>query len=202
MGKYIKVLETGIDVSAIKQQLKDYAEDWGAQKKMQGVHDLVDEYGFPAVSAGVLQLVIGVTHNAEEYVGDSEMCAPTPAFQHHTEILTTLSRLGFRNISRCGFLSLPVGGTVGTHIDKGDYYLTRDRYHLSIQGTYKYHVGDEEIVISPGMLVWFDNKEPHGTENLGDETRITFVFDVKNPELVALQQENMYNIKSDDRRME
>lgn len=202
MGKYIKVLETGIDVSGIKQQLREYASDWGAQKKMQGVHDLVDEYGFPEVSAGVLQLVIGVAHNADEYVGDSELCTTTPAFQHHTEILNMLSALGFKNISRCGFLSLPVGGTVGTHIDKGSYYLTRDRYHLSIQGKYRYHVGNEEIVIEPGMLVWFDNKEPHGTENLGDETRITFVFDVKNPELVALQNKNMYNITSDDRRME
>lgn len=32
------------------------------------------------------------------------------------------------------------------------------------------------------MLVWFNNKLPHGTENLGDDIRITFVFDVKNSE--------------------
>ena len=180
MGRYIKVLETGLDVSKIKQQLIQHAADWGAQKKMDGVHDLVDEHGFPAISAGVLQLVVGVTTHPDEYVGDSELCKATPAFNNHTEILNTLARLGFRNISRCGFLSLPVGGSVGTHIDKGSYYLTRDRYHLSIQGTYRYHVADEEVVITPGMLVWFDNKVPHGTENIGDETRITFVFDVKN----------------------
>ena len=99
-------------------------------------------------------------------------------------------------------LSLPVGGKVGTHIDIGNYYFTRDRYHLSIQGKYKYHVGDEEVLIEPGMLVWFNNKIPHGTENVGDETRITFVFDVKNPELVALHREMGYNIESDHRRME
>ena len=180
MGKYIKVLETGIDVSGVLAQLKQYPEDWGAQKKIEGVHDLVDEWGFPKLQAGVLQLVMGVTHNPTEYVGDSELCAVTPAFSRHTEIIRILGER-FHDVSRCGFLSLPVGGKVGTHIDKGDYYLTRDRYHISIQGKYKYHVGDEEIIITPGMLVWFDNKAPHGTENLGDETRITFVFDVKYP---------------------
>ena len=26
--------------------------------------------------------------------------------------------------------------------------------------------------------MWFNNKEPHGAVNLGEETRITFVFDM------------------------
>lgn len=197
----IRVLDQNIDVSEVLEQLKKYKNDWGAQRKIQGAHNVIDDYGFPEVEAGVLQLVMGAVHNETEYVGDSELCAPTEAFQHHTAILGILSRY-FRDVSRCAFLSLPVGGKVGTHVDVGDYYLTRDRYHLSIQGKYKYHVGDEEILIEPGMLVWFNNKLPHGTENVGNETRITFVFDVKNPELVALQREKVYNIKSDDRRME
>ena len=98
MGKYIKVLATGIDVSGVLEQLKQYPEDWGAQKKMSGVHDLVDEWGFPKLQAGVLQLVMGVTHNATEFVGDSELCAPTPAFEHHTEILQILVQQGFHDI--------------------------------------------------------------------------------------------------------
>lgn len=188
----IRILETGIDVSKVLEQLKQYPEDWGAVRKIEGSHNVVNDYGFPEVSAGVLQLVMGGVEDANQYVGDSEICIPTPAFEHHTEVLKILGKY-FRNVSRCAFLSLPVGGKVGTHIDVGDYYQTRDRYHLSIQGKYKYHVGDEEVVIEPGMLVWFNNKLPHGTENLGDDVRITFVFDVKNPELVALQNEKVYN---------
>ena len=57
--KNIRVLETGIDVSGVLAQLKQYPEDWGAQKNIEGVGDLVDEWGFPAVQAGVLQLVMG-----------------------------------------------------------------------------------------------------------------------------------------------
>jgi mannose-6-phosphate isomerase-like protein (cupin superfamily) len=187
LGKYIKVLETGIDVSKVLEQLKKYPEDWGAARKMEGAHNIVDDLGFPEVDAGILQLVMGAVDDPNQYVGDSELCVPTEAMKRHTEVFKILGRY-FNDVSRCGFLSLPVGGSVGTHIDIGDYYQTRDRYHLAIQGTYKYHVGDEEIVIKPGMLVWFDNKAPHGTENLGDEVRVTFVFDVKYPkERFALQ---------------
>jgi mannose-6-phosphate isomerase-like protein (cupin superfamily) len=67
---------------------------------------------------------------------------------------------------------------VGRHIDEGTYYLTRDRYHLSIQGRYEYFVGDESVIVEPGTLLWFNNKLMHGTKNIGDVTRITFVFDV------------------------
>ena len=54
----------------------------------------------------------------------------------------------------------------------------RDRYHLSIEGQYEYIVGNERITVDPGTLLWFNNKIPHGTVNLGDVTRVTFVFDV------------------------
>jgi hypothetical protein len=79
---------------------------------------------------------------------------------------------------RCGFLSLPVDEIVGAHIDEGTYYLTRNRYHLSIVGRYQYFCGKESVIVEPGTLLWFNNKLPHGTVNIGDETRITFVFDI------------------------
>jgi mannose-6-phosphate isomerase-like protein (cupin superfamily) len=73
---------------------------------------------------------------------------------------------------------LPVGGEVGQHIDIGSYYQTRDRYHLAIQGSYVYTVGGESVKIDAGDLIWFNNKLSHGTKNVGDVVRITFVFDV------------------------
>jgi hypothetical protein len=173
----IRVIKTGINVSKILKQLQQYPEDWGAQKNIEGVHDLVDELGFPAVSAGVLQLVMGGVHSMDEYVGDTELCIPTPAIRKHTEVIRFLQR-NFKRFSRCGFLSLPVGGEVGQHIDVGSYYLTRDRYHLAIQGSYVYTVGGESLKINAGDLIWFNNKLPHGTKNVGDVVRITFVFDV------------------------
>lgn len=172
----IRIIKTGINVSKILKQLQDHPEDWGAVRKVDGAQSMLDR-GFPEVEAGVLQLVMGAVSNENEYVGDTELCVPTPACKNHTEVLRFLQR-HFKRWSRCGFLSLPVGGSVGQHIDKGNYYLTRDRYHLSIQGRYIYTVGGESVTVEPGTLLWFNNKLPHGTQNVGDCVRITFVFDV------------------------
>lgn len=174
--KNISIIKTGIDVSKVLEQLNQYPEDWGGQRNVENTESLLDR-GYKDVQAGVLQLVMGGVEKAEDFVGDTEICIPTPAFNRHTEVIKILQQ-HFKGVSRCGFLSLPVGGTVGLHIDEGTYYLTRDRYHLSIQGRYRYFVGDEFVDVEPGTLLWFNNKVKHGTENLGDCTRITFVFDV------------------------
>jgi len=173
----IKVIKTGLNVGKYLRQLEKYPEDWGAQKNIEGAQDLVDGWGFPAVQAGVLQLVVGTISNPNQYVGDSETSVPTPAYYRHTEIIGFLKR-HFKTFARCGYLSLPVGGEVGQHIDLGSYYLTKDRYHLAIQGTYDYTVGGETYRVNPGDLIWFNNKLSHGTKNVGDCVRVTFVFDV------------------------
>jgi len=173
----IRIIKTGINVSKILKQLEEYKSDWGAQKKIEGIHNVHDDHGFPDVNAGVLQLIMGGVTNEKEYVGHTELCKPTDAYYHHTHIVSFLKR-NFHTHRRCGFLSLPVGGEVGTHIDIGSYYQTKDRYHLSIQGRYIYTVGDESVTVEPGTLLWFNNKLPHGTKNIGDCVRVTFVFDV------------------------
>ena len=172
----IKIIKTGINVSKILKQIKQNPSDWDSQKSAEGTDSLL-ERGYPDLDVGVLQLVMGSVASAEDYVGDSEISVPTPAYKNHTEIIGFLKR-NFKKFDRCGFLSLPVGGIVGQHIDMGTYYQTRDRYHLAIQGSYRYTVGGESVIVEPGMLLWFNNKLMHGTENVGDEVRITFVFDV------------------------
>jgi hypothetical protein len=171
----IRIIKTGINVSKIKKQLEKFADDWNGQKSLVNTSQL-DPHEY-TITAGVLQLVMGAVNHPSEFAYNTELCVQTPAYEHHTEVIRFLKR-HFHKFSRCGFLSLPIGEIVGTHIDQGTYYLTKDRYHLSIQGRYKYHCGDDEVIVEPGTLLWFDNKKPHGTVNVGDETRITFVFDV------------------------
>lgn len=171
----IKVIETGINVDKIIKQLEENWQDWGSQKSL-GKVNLKDPEKY-ITSVDVLQLIIGGVLNKDESVEDTDICIETPSYKHHTEIISFLSKK-FKKIHRCGFLSLPVDEIVGAHIDEGTYYLTRDRYHLSIQGKYQYFVGNETAIIDPGTLFWFNNKLPHGTVNLGNVPRITFVFDV------------------------
>ena len=172
----IKILKKGIDVSSVLNNLKNNMDDWGIQK--ENAESLIDR-GYDDIPVGNLQLVIGVVKNKKDHVGDSEIYVPTAAYQRHTEVVEIVKKeIPNREIHRCGFLSLPVDGYVGAHIDEGTYYHTRDRYHLSIQGEYQYFVGDETIIIDPGTLFWFNNKKPHGAVNLGDDVRVTFVFDM------------------------
>lgn len=179
----IRIIKTGINVSKIVKQLEEFKDDWQAQRNIEGAQSLLDR-GYYDVPAGVLQLVVGGVEKAEDFVGDSEINILTPAYEHHTEIIYFLKR-NFHKFCRCGFLSLEVGGEVGQHIDQGTYYQNKDRYHLSLLGRYRYTVGGQSIDIEPGTLFWFNNKLMHGALNIGDCSRITFVFDVphnkKNP---------------------
>ena len=172
----IKILKKGIDVSKVIDQLEQYSDDWYIQRR--GTDTLL-ERGYADIEVGNLQLIMGAVKKKEDFVGNSELNKPTPAYQRHTEVLKIVKReLPGRDVHRCGFLSLPIDGYVGAHVDEGTYYKTRDRYHLSIAGRYQYFVGEETVIVDPGTLMWFNNKKPHGPVNVGEETRITFVFDM------------------------
>jgi len=173
--KNIRIIQTGVDISRILNQLHQYTEDWGSQKNIENTEQ--QDPSKYTTTADVLQLVMGGITKEGEYVGNTEICIKTPAYERHTEILKFVFDR-FKKLRRCAFLSLPVGEMVGSHIDEGTYYLTKDRYHLSIQGRYEYTVGDEVVIIEPGTFFWFNNKLPHSAVNIGDNVRITFVFDV------------------------
>ena len=174
----IKILKTGINVKKVIDQLKKYPGDWDHQKNLEGSQSLIDR-GFADLPVSALQLIIGGVKHKDDFVGDSEINVKTPAYAHHSEIRKII-RKHFKkaDIHRCGFLSLPIDEIVGAHVDEGTYYLSRDRYHLSILGRYQYFCGKDSVIVEPGTLLWFNNKLPHGTVNIGDETRITFVFDI------------------------
>jgi hypothetical protein len=172
----IEIIKKNVDVSEILSDLHKNPKDWGAVKRESGAASLLD-MGFPEVDVGVLQLVMGGVRSREEYVGDSELCIPTESVKNHPAVMRFLKK-EFGKVSRCGFLSLPVGGKVGSHCDIGSYYQNKDRYHLSIQGKYKYNVGTESLIVEPGTLFRFNNKLEHSAENLGNNVRITFVFDI------------------------
>jgi hypothetical protein len=174
----IKVIKTDININKVINQLKNYPQDWDHQKHIKDSHSLVDR-GFDDLPISALQLIIGAVKKKEDFVGDSEINIKTPAYEHHNEIRKIIRKhLGNKELHRCGFLALPVDEIVGAHIDEGTYYLTRDRYHLSISGRYQYFCGTDTLIVEPGTLFWFNNKLPHGAVNIGDETRITFVFDI------------------------
>jgi aspartyl/asparaginyl beta-hydroxylase (cupin superfamily) len=83
-------------------------------------------------------------------------------------------------LSRAKIVSLPAGRRVYPHVDRGEYYRVRDRYHLVLKSTRGswLKAGDEDVRMQEGELWWFDNKQMHEAFNDGDEDRIHLIFDL------------------------
>ena len=166
-----RFIAKNLDVSKILKQVLSNPDDWKAVSKFENTLGDKDPYGF-------LPLQMAVVRDASENVKDSELLRRTVLYDKYTEIHKFWKSYGIKKPARCAFFKLPVGGAVGSHIDDGTYYLKKDRYHLSLQGKYRYECNGEEHIIEPGTFFWFSNKLTHSALNVGDVDRITFVFDV------------------------
>ena len=122
--KNIKILETGIDVTPIVNQLELYKEDWGNAKRTKGSSR--QDPHTKLVTSDVLQLVMGGVDSPDEFVGDTEITIPTEAVTRHTEIQRFLASKFNSPVGRCAFLKTPEGQITGKHIDEGKYYLNKD----------------------------------------------------------------------------
>ena len=83
-------------------------------------------------------------------------------------------------LSRAKIVCLPAGRRVYPHVDRGEYYKVRDRYHLVLRSSLGswLKAADEEVRMQEGELWWFDNKQLHEAHNDGDEDRIHIIFDL------------------------
>lgn len=83
-------------------------------------------------------------------------------------------------MGRAKIVCLPAGQRVYPHIDRGEYYRVRDRYHLVLRSAAGSWLksGGEEVRMREGELWWFDNNVLHEAHNDGDEDRIHLIFDL------------------------
>ena len=82
-------------------------------------------------------------------------------------------------LSRAKLVCLPPGHKVYPHIDRGEYYRLRNRYHLVLKSAGSWmRAGDEEVRMQTGELWWFDNNQIHEACNDGNEDRIHLIFDL------------------------
>ena len=82
-------------------------------------------------------------------------------------------------LGRAKIVSLPPGNKVYPHVDRGEYYRVRNRYHLILQSTGSWmRAGNDEVRMRTGELWWFDNKAEHEAMNDGNSDRIHLIFDL------------------------
>ncbi|MBM7066981.1 aspartyl/asparaginyl beta-hydroxylase domain-containing protein [Actibacterium sp. 188UL27-1] len=83
-------------------------------------------------------------------------------------------------LGRAKIVCLPAGKRVYPHIDRGQYYRVRNRYHFVLKSSLGswMKAGDEEVRMQEGELWWFDNDQMHEANNDGDQDRIHMIFDM------------------------
>jgi hypothetical protein len=76
-------------------------------------------------------------------------------------------------------VNLRAGGQVYRHIDRGLYYMIRDRYHLVLSSSGSRMKCEDQVSIwAPGEVWWFNNHIPHQAFNDGDTERVHVIFDI------------------------
>jgi len=177
--RHIKLINETYDVSGIKKRILDDPSMWNMVSQM--VEDDREKYRNGSCLSGIessyLPLIMAVLDPKMEGIKNSDLVKPLPTLDLFEEVREFWFKYEFKTIARAAFFRLPPGGRVPLHTDIGQYYQTKDRYHLVIQGDYEYYTGDEMINAKEGMFFWFNNKRAHGTVNTGDVDRITLVFD-------------------------
>ena len=102
-------------------------------------------------------------------------------FPDTVALLEAFAREMGGSLGRAKFARLPPGAQVLPHVDRGEYYECRDRFHLVVDSTGEsvLRAGNEEVGMRAGELWWFDNKALHSARNASDRHRTHLVFDVE-----------------------
>lgn len=101
-------------------------------------------------------------------------------------------------LGRAKIVCLPAGKRVYPHIDQGEYYRLRDRYHFvlrSAAGSWL-KAEDEEVRMQEGELWWFDNNKMHEAHNDGGQDRIHMIFDMLPNALAKTESDHVSRVNS------
>lgn len=113
-------------------------------------------------------------------VHESRWTSGAASFPLACGFITEVATLLDADLSRAKIVCLPAGRRVYPHIDQGEYYRFRGRYHLVLKSSAGswLKAGDEDVRMREGELWWFDNDQMHEAHNDGDEDRIHIIFDL------------------------
>ena len=83
-------------------------------------------------------------------------------------------------LGRATLVALLAQSRVYPHVDAGEYYRIRDRFHLVLRSPEGSPLdsGDETVVMRPGELWVFDNHARHSAHNPSEAQRVHLIFDV------------------------
>jgi hypothetical protein len=194
--KNFKLIERDIDTDFILQELDNLLEqeliptDFGLslrQKNLEFYRKRYENYIDHHEMSGWKHLVGAFNVELPEIkqlsAMNSRFLYKTPIYEHFPKTLQFLKDFAKKNnakLERVIFAYLKEGGEVLPHIDKGEYFKFRDRYHLvltSREGS-EFLSGEEKQIFKEKELWWFANKELHAVKNLNSSPRLHLIFDL------------------------
>lgn len=174
--KYFRQLRDDVDVRPILDEIDAQPEAWSAQTGRQRVRVQAEALAIPI--RGLRKSKMEGRDRRD--VHPSRYTTLSRSFPAVRRFIEAVAREHGAAPARAKLVSLPPGHRVHPHVDRGEYYLIRDRYHLVIASRgCRMRAGDEEIVMRPGELWWFDNKAEHEAWNETDVPRIHLIFDLE-----------------------
>jgi hypothetical protein len=175
--RYFKRMKSDVDVRSLLEEIRSVPDAWslntGRRNKIA-----VQREADAIPLRGLVQSKIAGRKRRD--VHESRYTRISRQFHVARAFLEAFAAECDAQLCRAKLVRLQPGHKVYPHIDRGEYYKARDRYHLVMQseaGSYL-KSGDEAIRMRAGEIWWFDNKQIHEAHNDGGMDRIHFIFDL------------------------
>ncbi|MCV3271297.1 aspartyl/asparaginyl beta-hydroxylase domain-containing protein [Roseobacter sinensis] len=175
--KYFKCLKSDIDPAPFLEEIGSISDAWdlstGRQDKIA-----VQREAKAIPLRGLRKSAI--RGRARRDVHESRWTTGSAQYPVARAFLESFAKEQASILGRAKIVCLPAGKRVYPHIDRGEYYRVRNRYHLVLTSTHGswMKAGDEEVRMQQGELWWFDNDQMHEANNDGDQDRVHMIFDM------------------------
>lgn len=180
--KNFTLVRSDVDLLPILSEIASQPDAWFQQTGRQKVRVQAEALAIPL--RGLRKSKIGDRNRRD--VHETRYTTLSRSFPAARDFIESFARERGHALARAKIVNLPPGRRVHPHVDRGDYYACRDRYHLVLESAgCRMRAGDEEVVMRAGELWWFDNKAEHEAWNDTASPRIHLIFDLEPPRQIA-----------------
>ncbi|MEO1520627.1 MAG: aspartyl/asparaginyl beta-hydroxylase domain-containing protein, partial [Cyanobacteria bacterium J06633_2] len=176
---HFRVMHQTVDIQPLIKELAANSQLWHHDTSRQDNINVQRETNSIYLRSAVKPFPPGITNSNDVHASHR-----TRVSDHFPQILNWVEQFATAQdgeLGRVTIVRLAPRGRVYRHIDHGEYYRLRDRYHLVLHSSAGslLGAGDEWICMQPGECWWFNNKAPHEAYNPSDDWRIHLIFDVQ-----------------------
>lgn len=175
--EHFRLIRDDIDIEPVRQELAARDAAWLAQTGRQA--RAVAQQHTQSIPLRGLRRSRTLGRRRRDVL-ESRDTSLVAEFPHTRALLDRLAQELGGPLGRAKLARLPPGRTVLPHVDRGEYYLAHDRYHLVITSPHGsvLSAGGETARLAEGELWWFDNKALHHAANPSPDHRVHLIFDV------------------------